>query len=375
MLRALARAGVAVQSESAPTGALDRAAGYKHLLGLLAVGIDEALRYTDPYRPVLKPGSTDWVFKWGMDCPDALYLGAPVRGDAVYRVRGRRGTVRYLGLQVMAGIETAANVVADELALGADGTFELIVSANERPGNWMPLRADASSLVVRQFFYDWDAEEPARLEIECIERAKLARGAPTPTAEGVARQLVALGEYVDASVTFWGDIHAALRARGVNAFQEPSARTDIGGAEENVTVWGSWELGPDQALLIEVKPPEALYWSVALGNHWWESLDYSNHQSSLNGHQAVIDPDGMLRAVIARSDPGIANWLDPAGFGGGPMIFRYVRADGAPVPATRVVPVGELGDVLPSGTIRVDGGTRAEVIERRRAAVRKRFPR
>ncbi len=86
----------------------------------------------------------------------------------------------------------------------------------------------------------------------------------------------------------------------MNKFREPAALTQMGAAAENVSVWGSWELGEDEALLIEVEPPLALYWSISLGNHWWETIDYANHQSSLNGAQAVIDADGTFRAVVSR---------------------------------------------------------------------------
>ena len=55
---------------------------------------------------------------------------------------------------------------------------------------------------------------------------------------------------------------------------------------------------------MEVAPPQGLYWSYSLGNPWWETIDYGSHQSSLNGHQATVDDDGMLRAVIAHEDPG-----------------------------------------------------------------------
>ena len=71
------------------------------------------MRSSNPYDPHIRPGNVDAVLKWGMDCPDAFYSGASVRGDAVYRVSGRRGTARYLGFQVMAGIESTANVVVD----------------------------------------------------------------------------------------------------------------------------------------------------------------------------------------------------------------------------------------------------------------------
>ena len=88
----------------------------------------------------------------------------------------------------------------------------------------------------------------------------------------------------------------------------------------------------DEALLIEVEPPQALYWSVALGNHWWETIDYANHQSSLNGFQAVLDDDGVFRTVVCSRDPGVTNWLDNGGHRQGPMIFRWLRADSTPCP-------------------------------------------
>jgi len=149
----------------------------------------------------------------------------------------------------------------------------------------------------------------------------------------------------------------------------------MGAAAENVSVWGSFDLADDEVLLIEVTPPDALYWSVSLGTYWWETIDYANHQSSLNGHQAVVDDDGVFRAVVSHADPGVANWLDTAGHGQGPMIFRWLRADGAPVPTTAVVPLAGLRTVLPPGTARVGPDARRAAIEARRAGVRKRFAR
>jgi hypothetical protein len=239
----------------------------------------------------------------------------------------------------------------------------------------MALSPRTSSLVVRQFFYDWDAEEPASLEIECLEPGPSWPDPEPLSAAGVARQLVAIGEFMEASVAFWLDVEDGGRAQGINVFRQPAALTAMGAAAENVSVWGSWELDEDQALVIEVPPPDALYWSVSLGNHWWETIDYANRQSSLNGHQAVVDSDGVFRAVVAHTDPGVANWLDTAGHRQGPMIFRWLRAESAPVPTTRVVAVDALDGALPSGTVRVDPAERRATIARRRAGVRKRFPR
>jgi hypothetical protein len=126
---------------------------------------------------------------------------------------------------------------------------------------------------------------------------------------------------------------------------------------------------------VEVTPPEGLYWSFSIGNPWWETIDYAKHQSSLNGHQAAVDDDGMVRAVIAHKDPGIANWLDTAGHSAGPVILRCVRTETAPVPAATVVPFAQLDGALPAATRRVTPEERDAVLHARRVAVSKRFAR
>lgn len=378
MLGSLASAASALRSERAPTEEVDQAAGYRHLLVLLALGIDEALRGSDPYRPHFVPANVDNVLKWGMDCPDAAYTGAAISGDATYLIRGRHNSVRYLGFQVMGGVESTSNAVADDLDMDDQGRFELVLSATEHPGNWVPLVAASSSLVVRQFFYDWSEETPAELSIECT-------GAPATTsskgpvlpldAADVGGQIEALGEFVEASVGFWLDVEEGGRSQGITCFREPAALTAMGAAAENVSTWGSWSLQDDESLLIEVSPPEALYWSVSLGNFWRESIDYANRQSSFNGHQAALDSDGVFRAVVAHSDPGFANWLDTGGNHHGAMIFRWLSAEGAPVPTARVVPFSELTSALLSGSPHVDADVRRQVLEARRVAVQRRFPR
>jgi hypothetical protein len=110
-----------------------------------------------------------------------------------------------------------------------------------------------------------------------------------------------------------------------------------------------------------------------LGNPWLETIHYGRHQSSLNGHQAVVDADGIFRAVICATDPGVANWLDTAGHSNGAMLLRCVRTETAPIPDTRVVKVGEIPTALPEGTTMINPDTRAKVIEARRRAVHERF--
>ncbi len=232
--------------------------------------------------------------------------------------------------------------------------------------------------MVRQFFYDWTHETAAELSIERTDGPPGPDVAAIPDpllAGGVGAQLGALGEFVEASVEFWLGVEESGRGQGVNCFREPAALTAMGAAAENVSTWGSWSLKDDEALLIEVAPTDALYWSVSLGTFWWETIDYANRQSSLNGHQAVLDDDGVFRAVVAHADPGVANWLDTGGNHHGAMIFRWLRAAGAPVPSVREVPFSELDTVLPADSVRVEPLERRQVIQARRAAVQRRFPR
>jgi hypothetical protein len=363
-----------VLAESAPRNATDLAMGFRHLLVLLGIGLDAGLRAGTNRVLAVKPSGVDNVYKWGMDCPDCIYAGGPLRGGETYRIWGNRGTARYVGLQSMAGMASSGNVLLDELDLGPGGEVELILSADHHDGNWLPIASDASALVVRHFFYDWDTEVASSLFIERIggETDGSADRRPEDPRAVAARQLIALGDFLVGNLDFFLQF---ARPETPNTFLPPLDGTAMGAAAENRPVIGSFELRPDEALVVEVTPPEGLYWSFSIGNPWWETIDYANHQSSLNGHQAVVDDDGLVRAVIAHDDPGIANWLDTAGHSAGPVILRCVRTETAPVPATQVVPMTQLEKALPSGTRRVSAEERADVLQARRVAVSRRFAR
>jgi hypothetical protein len=370
---ALRQAADAVVADGRPSNDVDVAAGFRHLLVLLGLGLDSGLRADPDAVVALKVSGVDNVYKWGMDCPDCIYAGASLRPGESYRVWGNRGTARYVGLQAMAGMASSANVLLDELDLGPGGEVDLILSPQEHEGNWLPLAEDASNLVIRHFFYDWDTEVASSLSMERIGPA--AERTPRPPEDPravVARQMVALGDFVVGNLDFFLQFSQPAEP---NTFLPPLDGTAMGAAAENRPVIGSWQLAPGEALLLEVPPPEGLYWSYSLGNPWWETIDYAAHQSSLNGFQADVDGDGMVRAVVAHEDPGVANWLDTAGHSAGPMILRCVRTETAPVPSTRVLPLSEVADALPPETRRVGPEERQAILAARRLAVSKRFTR
>jgi hypothetical protein len=366
----LGKAAQAVASDPMSRNRADLAAGMRHLLVLLTAGIDEVLRF-DP-QPVLgvQRTSTDDIVTWGMECPDCIYTRAVLRGGESYRLFGNRGTARYVGLQTMNGIAATANELVDELEVDGDGNFEVVLSPDERPGNWMRIDGDHPTLTVRHFFYDWDTEVASSLHIERLGDAVDSNGGSLDPAVAVSRQLVALGDFVHDNLAFFLQFGAAAPPNG---FLPPIDRTDIGAAAENRPVIGRWELQPDEALIVEVEPPEGIYWSFSIGNPWWETIHYGRHQSSLNAHQAAVDSDGVVRVVLCERDPGVANWLDTAGHSNGPIILRCVRTKTAPTPSTRVVPFDQVHAELPPDTTTVDAEERASILAGRRKAVRERF--
>src|SRR3954463_7121039 len=154
LLERLHNPGELVASNPVNRNRVDYASGMRHLMVLLAVGVDEALRAdTDPVLSVERT-STDDILTWGMECPDCIYLRATLRGGETYRLYGNRGTARYVGLQTMEGMASTANCLVDDLEVDADGNFEAILSADDRDGNWLRIQGDRPTLVVRHFFYD-----------------------------------------------------------------------------------------------------------------------------------------------------------------------------------------------------------------------------
>jgi hypothetical protein len=359
-----------VRSAPVNKNRLDYGSGMRHLMVLLAVGTDMALRADPDQVLAVNRARMDDIVTWGLECPDCVYMNASLRAGEAYRLFGNRGTARYVGLQTMDGIAATSNCLVDDLEVDADGSFEAILSADERDGNWLRLAGDSPTLTVRNFFYDWDTEVPAGLRIERIGEDSAPQAQSVHLDASVSRQLFALGDFVHDNLKFFLDFGAMPPANG---FIPPMDMTEMGAAAENRPVIGRFELEPDEALILEVQPPEGVYWSISLGNPWLETIHYGRHQSSLNGHQAVIDADGIFRSVISAKDPGVANWLDSAGHSNGAMLLRCVRTETAPVPSTRVVKVGEVLSALPADTTMTTRDERARVIEARRRAVHERF--
>lgn len=351
--RALERAGDVVLREGSPDDAFDRAEGFRYLSRLTRVALESYLEFADPLFPVLRRPAHETV-KIGADNPDNHYQSAAVSGTHAYRLSGTRGTVHYLGFGTYAGryggggrMAQTGYLDAGSMQIGADGSLELVLSSEKRPGNWLPMAPDTSSLIVRQTFQDRSRERIAELRIERIG----ARGAPAPwTAELLDQGLAAAASYVAGTAALFADWAEGF-ARRKNQLPrfDPKQAAAAHGDPNIVYYHGYWELEPDEALLVEVTPPACEYWNFQLNNHWMESLDYRFHRIALNHHAARRRSDGSVRIVVAHEDPGVENWLETAGHRRGTMCLRWVGAREHPEPRTRVVKLAGLRAGLEPG--------------------------
>ncbi|MGF6546279.1 DUF1214 domain-containing protein [Paraburkholderia youngii] len=314
--------------------------------------------------------------------PDDTYFVAPLRGDLRYRLVGERGSVHLLTLDIGRGIMGTTDKIhpplgqfdLDDLEIGEDGSFEVLLSAR-RPagyhGNWLELHPEADFAMLRQRSYAWGAERDARIAIECLDAP---RTKPPMGHEEIARRTGELMDYAERLSRRWLTHMQQLRTRiNVNEFEFFA----FGGGLAKQAYWQAiFDFGDDEALILETALPQARrYWNVQLNDALFNALDYIDHQSSLNGHQAHVDEDGYFRAVIAHRDPGVANWLDTCGVNRGTAIGRWYGCNSEPVPTLKRVPLSELRNHLPAGTRFVDATERDRLLRERRigAQLRRRW--
>jgi hypothetical protein len=310
--------------------------------------------------------------------PDFCYQLAFLNGARRWRITGQRNSAHWVDIQASRGwwgepgYDALGNYDLDELEIRSDGSFEIIASAEPAPGNW--IRLDGAhrnnTLLVRAAMYDWEREVPPELRIEPLE---VERADPMiHTEDEIIRRLELCGAMIRHSIGRWTTRASPglLKRVGMNQPFTHRGEPSRGGANPHAQ-YGQivYELGPDEALIIETENPEAAYWGISLGTWWWETIDATHHKTSINGQQAVLDSDGKFRAVLSRQDPGVPNWLDPVCWDVGIILVRWYRAAREQRIITRKILSSELRNHLPPDTPVVTSEQRRAEIERRRQAV------
>lgn len=315
--------------------------GLQYLAGCIAACTHVAFDY-DKDHPFLHSGTGPFT-KMGLDNPDTMYFGTRVQPGHEYVVTGRRGTTTDVSFQLLGGEYTDENVPDSEtafddrkLTIAGDGTFE-----------WRFTPATPSQLVIREVYNDWSAQRGSF----AIARTDTAGTAPASlTRELIEKRYAVAGKQLVQRVKTWLQFPKWFYDNlPVNTLTAP--RLTPGGLATQYSAVGHYDMTPEQAMVITLPVSDAPYLGFQLGSLWYISLDYINHQTSLNGTQAQADPDGKIRIVISESNPGVTNWCETLGHAKGYLQFRWQRVsreltaeDG---PTCELVAASEVASTLP----------------------------
>ena len=318
--------------------------GYRYLTEILQVALDCYL-WADPDRPTIVPivGPTK---KFAGDNADAFYYFAALAPDRTYRLRGVRGDACYLSVTVYGGptdgrwSNRIIGTLSDRtLEIAPDGSFEIVLSRREQPGNWLRLEDDAVCLITRDYLIDPVGGRKARWQITTDDPAP----PPRVRDDDLARRFEAARNFLRELLNI---TPLPFDSAKVNTVDEPypvPTQTYGWAAGDAAYAMGSFELAPEQALIVEGRSPQCAFWNMVLWNPFMQTYDYRYERVTINGGQVRYESDGSWRIVVSVTDPGVPNWVSTAGHPTGRIWFRWFLPEATPErPRTRVVPVASL---------------------------------
>ena len=322
-------AGGVLKSPGAPRDPFNQAEGIRYLTRLTRAGLEAFVEYCDPAFPVLRRMVHETV-KMGADNPDNYYFNAQISGNFEYRITGQRNTVHYIGFFTQngnygttGGLAPCGSLEGKDLVVDPDGSFEIIISKERQGQNWLKLEQETGLVIVRQTFLNRFEEVPAELRIENLN----GQQAPDPITPRMIDEGLKTASLFVAGAPI-------LFARWAKGFQkhtnrlpqfDPSVSNAAGGDPNIIYYHSHWKIAEDEALVIQVKPPECDSWNFQLNNYWMESLDYRYFTICTSKGYAVAEADGSIRVVVAHKDPGLPNWLNTCGHDEGTMCWRWYR--------------------------------------------------
>ena len=138
-------------------GSADLAEARRHLAHVLQHALETQLEVDAAY-PVFVRFVTPEKKLLG-DNPDAIYYTTPVSAEHRYRIRGNLAGATYTSFTVerrnpagggAGGL--AATLNDTQFAANADGSYEIAVSAQQQPGNWLRIDPGAMSITTRHYY-------------------------------------------------------------------------------------------------------------------------------------------------------------------------------------------------------------------------------
>jgi hypothetical protein len=361
--------GARLHGSDFPAEEADRVRLQRHLIGVMIEGLQWHVDHGDAAHPILMVSNGRFQ-QWGGPNADNVYYRAHVDPRFQYRLTGNLAGIEHVAVSLATGdmhmgaFETSRNVDVPELDLAEDGSFALAIGSDASPGPWLEMEPDHRILTVRVYIDDWENTGPPELLLERVGHEGTPPG-PITDAD-LAERITRAGDWIEGNVVFWNAwLNQRLALIPSNA-SLPAARVD-GGSDDLYYGGISYDLGPDEALVIEGPMVDGRYWAFqrsALGSF---DTNYADHVTSLNHRQIRPDADGRFRLVVAHRDPGVPNWIDTEGQGEGIVTHRWIGVAERPEIDTRTIRLDELAANLPA-----EAGSFTPAERRQQIAVRQR---
>ena len=337
----LEAAGQDVLTSGLISSELDAAEGVRYLSRLMRIGLEMHLENANPAFPSFYQASHATA-KIGADNPDNYYQNATISGGFSYLISGQRGTVPILSFGTKANRYAVDGSMAStgeldirEVDVMADGRFEIIVSREKPPkGNWLPLSHDSSILIVRQTFFNRNAEEAAIVKIQALD------GPDKPevlSLERLGKGLSSVPAFIKGTSSIFLNWAETFKARNFNSLNPMDQQMFVkaGGDPMIHYLHGWWSLEADEVMEIKTEIPECEGWNFQLNNMWMESLHYRHHSVHMNNGLAEYNPDGSVTINVSSKSFG-KNWIDSAGHDCGTMLWRWTGARKFPTPKLKI---------------------------------------
>src|SRR5712692_7771860 len=245
--------------------------GYKWMFSIMQVALDcyvwgdaDNPRFVDivgPYK------------KWGGDNADAFYQYTPIDPARTYRVLANKGDAVYWSLTVYGGpadgrySERIVGMVNDRDLAGARHdatTYEMILSPKPQSheGPWIKLEPDAVCAITRDYLNDPRRGRRMTWQIECLDDPDGSDG-PGRKRENdsdLARRFRAVTTWIAEQATI-----VPIPLGEPNSIDEPYPvpKVTFGWAAGDAAyAMGSFDLGEDEALVIEGVSPDCAFWNL-----------------------------------------------------------------------------------------------------------------
>ncbi len=367
--------GERILQDDYPNTEADRPEGIAHIADQVSCWLGWVIGHGDTTAPFFHR-SNDLVTQWGGPNQDNVYHHARIDPERRYRIRGKMNSCEEFVLTLRKGFMhmpvwgTMATITASERGIVRGDSFEILLGGDGSDPDFTRIPEGVRTVSLREYYLDWDPEEPAVFTIECTDDVPAP---PRITASQVVARLDEAITQIERSIDHWNSYMNEFRANGVdNHFSAPvKVVKGLGIARYS---FNFWSLGPDEALYIESEVPDARYWNLQLANMaWFEQIDPVHRITTINQKQAHIDADGRLRLAIAHRDPGIPNWLDSGGHHQGLLTFRWFWPNGDPAMSSRVVKASEVRSLMPEASPVIDAEARREEIRARKQHLAWRF--